>query len=136
VSNDQRRLLAGRVDLLTERAEDAERLASFYDRDLNKHLARDREDYAAAVATATGGLTVERLAAALGNQFAAYVDALVTPAQAARELGVAEADLAHALSGADDPVILALCTGLAVQRQQWEAAFAQAVLRTTKGTNP
>lgn len=136
VSNDQRRLLAGRVDLLTERAEDAERLASFYDRDLNKHLARDREDYAAAVATATGGLTVERLAAAFGDQFAAYVDALVTPAQAARELGVAEADLAHSLSGADDPVILALCTGLAVQRQQWEAAFAQAALCTTKGTNP
>ena len=40
------------------------------------------------------------------------------------------------LKGADDPVILALCAGLSVQRQQWEAAFAQAALRTTNRRTP
>jgi len=134
VANDQKRLLAERVDLLTEREEDAERLASFYDRDLDRHLLRDREDYATAVASATGGLTVDRLATALAEQYAAYVDELVSPAQAARELGVTADDLARLLAGSNDAVLLALCAGLSVQRQQWEAAFAEAALRTTTAT--
>jgi hypothetical protein len=29
-------------------------------------------------------------------------------------------------------VVLSLCAGLAVQRQQWEAGFAQAALLTTQ----
>jgi len=126
--NDQRRLLAGDVELFAARPDLAERLAAFYETDLGKRLRRDREDYAAAVAAATGGQTVEATAAALARAYDRYVNELVTPAAAARELGIEGGSLRAALGRSNDPVILALCEGLAVQRQQWEASFAEAAL--------
>jgi len=127
-SNDQRRLLAGDLDLFTEKPRDAERLAAFYDTDLAKDLRRDREDYADAVAAATGGMASAEVAAALADVYRGYVHQLVTPEQAARELGVDVAAMIGRLSVSDDPVILALCDGIAVQRRQWEASFAQAAV--------
>lgn len=134
VFNDQQRLLAGRVDLVTENPRDARRLASFYSADLERRRRRDGDDYAQAVRTATGGMSSAEVAAALARLYGGYADALVTPEQAARELGIVPAELPARLAASDDAVILALCEGLAVQRQQWEAAFAQAALLTTKGT--
>ena len=132
--NDQERLLANRVDLHTERARDAQRLASFYSANLEKHRRRDGDDYAEAVAKATGGLQPAEAAAALAELYRRYVDDLVTPEIAARELGLRVEDLPRLLAASDDPVVLALCEGLSVQRQQWEAAFAQAALLTRGGT--
>ncbi|MBI2826379.1 MAG: hypothetical protein HYX69_17010 [Planctomycetia bacterium] len=132
-ANDQRRLLAGRVELFAEREEDAERLAGFYERDLEKLLRRDREDYGEAVAAATGGMQVTKLAEALAEAYGTYVDELVSPAQAARELGLATSELTVRLRASNDPVILALCEGLSVQRQQWESAFATAALLAMGG---
>ena len=109
------------------RPQNAQRLAEFYDSDLGKQLRRDREDYAAAVATATAGLTVAETAAALARLFGGYVDELVTPQTAAAELGLT-GELREALATSRDPVILALCEGLAVQREQWESSFAEAAL--------
>lgn len=126
--NDQKRLLAGNVELYAERPADARRLAAFYEDDLDKQLRRDREDYAAAVAAATGGSDAAQVAVALAELYRNYADELVTPEQAARELGVPPDELACRLTAAIDPVILALCEGLAVQRGQWETAFGEAAL--------
>lgn len=126
--NDQQRLLAGNVELYAERPADARRLASFYEDDLEKQLRRDREDYAAAVASATGGADAAHIAAALGDLVRGYADELVTLERAASELGLPADEFPCRLAAATDPVILALCEGLAVQRGQWEAAFAEAAL--------
>ena len=73
-------------------------------------------------------MTPAEAARALGEAYRAYVDDLVTPEQAARELGLSPTQLVAVLSASDDPVILALCEGLAVQRQQWESSYAQAAI--------
>jgi hypothetical protein len=125
--NDQQRLLSGGVDLFADRAENAQRLAEFYDSDLGKQLRRDREDYAEAVSAATGGMTTAATAAALGRLFRGYVYELVTPEKAAAELGLS-GNLHTALASSRDPVILALCERVAVQREQWEASFAEAAV--------
>lgn len=127
-ANDQRRLLQGRVTLSAEQPENADRLAAFYLSNIDRRLQRDRDDYAAAVAACTGGMTPAEAARALGEAYRAYVDDLVTPEQAARELGLSPTQLVAVLSASDDPVILALCEGLAVQRQQWESSYAQAAI--------
>jgi len=127
--NDQQRLLKRGVRLYADDRDVAERLAAFYDTDLGKQLRRDREDYAEAVAQATGGLKSEEAADALAALFRGYVYERVSPRQAARELGLAEGgttELARILAASHDPVLLALTAGIAVQREQWEAGFAEA----------
>lgn len=126
--NDQRRLLSGRVDLLTARPEDAGRLAAFYHTNLDKRLSRDRDDYAEAVARCAGGRKSAEVAGLLADAVAAYFDLPVDVDAAARELGVPASQLVNVLAPSHDPVLLALCEGLAVQRQQWEASFAEAAL--------
>ncbi|MGC3972370.1 MAG: hypothetical protein QM775_35020 [Pirellulales bacterium] len=109
-ANDQRRLLAASIEAFTEQPDDAQRLAAFYFADLEKQLRRDREDYAEAVHTATGGLSAAATAAALSALVRDYRDRLVDAARAAAELGTsaeaaarrvaqfARSDLAGALS--------------------------------------
>lgn len=128
-ANDQQRLAAQGVDLLVERAQDADRLAAFYGSTLEKELRRDREDFAEAVALATGGCDASEVTAWLAEMYRQYRDELVTPAQAALELGLRPERFVEALAGSSDPVVLALCAGMSVQREQWEAAFAEAALR-------
>lgn len=129
VANDQRQLAARGVELFAERPHDADRLAAFYGSTLEKELRRDREDYAEAVAAATGGCHPAEVAAWLAEMYRAYHDELVTPSTAARELGLPGESLVNALSGATDPVLLALAAGISVQREQWEVSFAEAALR-------
>lgn len=126
--NDQRRLLAGRVDLLVDKPENAERLTAFYETNIGKRLLRDRDDFAEAVEACTNGHTSAEIAGLLADAVATYADLPVTADQAARELGLSPAALAQVLSPSHDPVLLALCEGLTVQRQQWEASFAEAAL--------
>jgi hypothetical protein len=134
-TNDQARLLSGNIDLMTAKQRDAQRLADFYGADLERWLKRDREDYAEAVARATGGMTVKSVANGLERRYAAYLDDLVTPAQAARELGVDVAQLRNVLQRSHDPVLLALVEGMAVQREQWTAVFAEAAIRADGAKN-
>jgi len=129
-ANDQQRLLGGDVDLLTARPRDAERLADFYGADLERWLRRDREDYAVQVARAAHGLSVRTTASALGRLYSEYVDDLVTTDQAARELGVESAAFISAARKSNDPALLALAEGIAVQREQWIASFATAAMST------
>ena len=135
-SNDQRRLLAGHVDLLTAKAKDAERLAAFYHTNIGRRLLRDREDYAEAVANCAGGRTAAEVAESLARFISAYADSPVNAKQAARELGVLPSALSECLRASHDPVLLALVEGLEVQRQQWEASFAEAALLTHRYLTP
>jgi hypothetical protein len=124
--DDQQRLLAGDVKLLAESKETADTLAAFYNAArLEKQAGRDREDYATAVAEVTGGMTTKQLVAALTEIFGAHQNGLVTPERAARELGV---ESLESLRASRDPILLALSAGISVQRQQWEASFAEAAL--------
>jgi hypothetical protein len=125
-ANDQQRLLGGDVDLLTARPRDAERLADFYGADLERWLLRDREDYAGQVTLAARGLSVRSTAAALGRIYSEYVDDLVTTDQAAREVGVESSVFIDAARTSNDPTLLALAEGIAVQREQWITSFGTA----------
>jgi hypothetical protein len=105
----------------------AERLAQFYGgAKLGRQLTRDQEDYAAAVRQAAEREPRE-VAASLGRIFKAYAYDLVTPEIAARELCLT-GSLRSVLQNSDDPILLLLCEGVAVQRQQWESSFAQAAV--------
>jgi len=125
--NDQRRLLDAGVSIAADTPQRAYRLEQFYRaRKLDRQLPRDREDYAAAVQEATG-LTADEIAKAMANIYRRQVFDVVTPDIAARELCL---DDVWPLAGSSDPVLLALVAGMAVQRDQWEASFAEAALRT------
>jgi hypothetical protein len=132
VANDQRELLEGQVALYAERPEDADRLTGFYGGDLEKRLWRDREDYEQAVRAATDGMSGREVADSLSRMVWWFVDELVTPERAARELGVTVDEMQQAWRGARDVVLLALAAGTSVQREQWEAAFAEGALLTAK----
>lgn len=128
--NDERELLAGGVDLLFSDRDTAERAAAFYERDLERQLARDREDWGAATAKASGGLEFAEAAEASGTLYRRYAAELVGPERAREELGI-EAALSwpEVVAGSSDPVWLALGSGRSVQRKQFEASFAEAALR-------
>jgi hypothetical protein len=70
-------------------------------------------------------MTTKQLATALADVYRGYQNDLVDPAVARRELGVDDLAL---LRASRDPILLALATGVSVQRQQWEASFAEAAL--------
>ncbi len=127
--NDQRRLLDAGVRLATDTPERAYRLEQFYQaKRLDRQLPRDREDYAAAVKEATG-LGTDEAASSLARIYRRQVFDPVTPAAACRELCCDDLRL---LAASNDPVLLALITGLGVQRKQWEASFGEAALLTWK----
>ena len=127
-ANDQRRLLDAGIEAFTERPRDAERLAAFYFADLDKQLRRDREDFAQAVALATGGLAGAAASAALADMVNRHRNDLVDAPRAATELGVAVETLRAALRSSHDPILNALAADIAVDRKQWEASFAEAAL--------
>ena len=93
-------------------------------------MGRDRDDYAEAVQACTNGRTSVEIAGLLADAVSAYADQPVTAVQAARELGLLPQQLRVVLSRSHDPVLLALVEGLTVQRQQWEASFAEAAMLT------
>lgn len=133
-SDVQSTLLSGVADLSAADPETAARLAQFYGRQdrLQRELARDREDYAEAVALATGGLTPFAAGAAFSRLDASY-RAPVTAEQACLELGLlpepnGPVALKLVLKSATDPVLLLLIGGHSVDRGQWEASYPLAAL--------
>ena len=136
VVNDQRRLLDAGIEVIAERPRDAERLAAFYFADLEKQLRRDREDFAEAVASATGGLSGAAASAALAELVSRYRNDLVDAPRAAAELGIAVETLRAAFRASHDPILQALAADIAVDRKQWEASFAEAALLITALPSP
>jgi hypothetical protein len=124
--DDQQRLHEGGAKLLAADKDTADILSAFYDSAKLENLAtRDREDYSAAVAQVTGGMTVKQLVAALADVYGGYQNGLVDADAARRALG--GRDL-RPLAASRDPVLLALVAGIRVQRKQWEASFAEAAV--------
>lgn len=128
VTNDQRKLREAGVELFVETPNDAQRLASFYFTDLEKKLRRDREDFADAVRTATGGLSGPATSAALARVVRDYADEPVTTARAAAELGVSREQFVEIVAATHDPILASLVVGVEVGRKQWESSFADAAV--------
>lgn len=129
VANDLRRLIAGEVEAFFTDPAAAEKAAAIYERDMQRSLERDRQDFAAAFSAATGGLTVEEISERLPAFYRRYAWDQVSPAIAAAELGAPRGvPLRQVLGRSLDPILLALCEGLSVQRKQFEASFAEAAL--------
>lgn len=129
LGNDLKRLLASDVEAYFARAEDAEKAAAVYERDLQKSLRRDREDFAEAVSLATGGLEIAEAADLTAAVYRGYAYEPVTPERARADLGLpANRPLREVFGASVDPILLALCEGIPVQRKQWEASFAEAAL--------
>lgn len=117
-----------------------QRITELYDpARLGKAMARAREDYADAVALATGGL-LEPAAAVetLSELIVAYQDRPVSPETASQELCVEPESLAATLAGTSDPILLSLVHGRSVNRAAWESSYAEAALRAAKagGSKP
>ena len=131
--DDQTLLLStGHVDLRSSDPTQVQRIAEFYDEPrLQRQMQFDRQTYDQAVARATAGMKAEDLAAALASVVRQFAYLPVTPAQAARELGIDEAHLRDALSQSHDPVVLLLLEGRLVLRGQWESSFAEAATLAT-----
>lgn len=150
--DEQARLLAGRVRLLSSDPETAQQLASFYGRQkrLARYVDRDREDYAESVALAAIDMDVSATGKALNKAYLRYVRADVTAAVACLELGIplkvddkggiapaASIQLGKGIIGTTDPILLALIEDIAVQRSQFEFSFAEAaLLASPKGAKP
>ncbi len=156
-TNDLTKLLAAakgqRYDVFTDlngkvlnEAEVLDLFAGFYaDNDgLERRVARARDDYAAAVWKATGGMSPKAIAQAVDDVFRAYRYALVTPARACAELGL-EVPEAKAVRGInfllgtlpadangiapEDGRLAALKAGLDINRGDWEQAYPDAQFR-------
>jgi hypothetical protein len=124
--------------------ESERRLESVYLGPVEKLYARDKADFAEKVLEASG-LKPAELADEYRRVWSKYLDAPVTPRQAALELGVTVEDmrarftLYAASKGAAgiDPVLASLAAenGLPVRRAYWEERFATALL-ILQGANP
>lgn len=144
----QSKLLANGANLYSNDPVLLESVRSFYGQQaaLQKSLARDKEDYADAVAAATGGLHPVEATKAYADVVARYERTDIDALTALNELGLEapidgtspQAMLTKLIPGAtSDPILLALGMGYAVQRDQWEASFAEAALTlATKGDKP
>lgn len=127
--NDQKTLDLKGVKILTDPSQSQDDLTAFYGLDgsgkLDRQLARDREDYAAALAQATGGMKSKELADAFAKVFREYEYELIDPARAKRELGV---DSLEPLKATGDVYLLALANGKAIPRRTFEQSFNSAAL--------
>ncbi|MBS0207793.1 MAG: hypothetical protein JSS27_02465 [Planctomycetes bacterium] len=135
-ADDQAELMA-RVGLQSYEPQIAQRLQELYDpARLHQAMQRDREDYAAAVALATDGMTPKEAIDALVAVYTRYVDVPVTLSRAAEELCVSEQQLAAALAESRDPMALALVLGKSINRAAWASAFGDAALRVAAHASP
>jgi mono/diheme cytochrome c family protein len=119
--NDVKDLVEKGIEVLDPDPSVADALGGFYlSSKLARDLSRDREDYAAAVAEATGGLKPDESAKAVTDVLDYAVNLDVSPQDALRELGAKSlAGLRPSKSG----VVLALYAGKPVKRTQFNAAF-------------
>lgn len=128
IATDQSDLLKSGADILLPNPADADALGSFYDAaKLNKLLARDTDDYADAVKSATG-LNAKAAATALMTVYDGYEWATIGHATAEAELG--SEGVLDALKRSTDGVLVAVALGKRISRKQWELSFQEAALLT------
>ncbi|HEV2972488.1 MAG TPA: hypothetical protein VGY55_21125, partial [Pirellulales bacterium] len=78
-------------------------------------------------------LNPEDLAEALARVVREFAYLPVSRAQAAREIGLSEDNLAAAMRDSHDPILLTLVEGRPVLRGQWESSFAEAATLARSG---
>ncbi|HTQ40332.1 MAG TPA: hypothetical protein VMJ32_15005 [Pirellulales bacterium] len=128
-TDDETKLLSGRVDLFSPDPTIVQRAVEFYDEPrLQRQMEFDRQTYADAVVRATAGMKPEELAQSLAALFREHAYLPVTPQQAALEVGLNLTQFRQALAATRDPVILLLLENRSVLRGQWESSFAEAAL--------
>ena len=101
-------------------------VAEFYDwPTLQSELRRDIAVYNQAIQKASG-MEPAALTAALSKVYSYYVYETIDLTDAANELGVEPEQLSDMLEGSNDPILIAIRSGRAVKRKQWEASFGTA----------
>lgn len=130
----QSKLLSRETDLLGD-PEQIEEIAAFYSRQdrLQTFAKRDREDHAAAVIKATGGIDLLTTVNALSRIVQRYERKLISLEIAAGEVGVDQEEAEKAWKRSTDPVLLAIRSGIDVQRSQWQSSFAEAAILVAEG---
>jgi hypothetical protein len=129
-SDDQTRLLAGRVDLFSDDPRIVQRAAEFYDEPrLQRQMKFDRETYAASVDRVSAGTKPDDIADRLAATVRNYAYLPVTLEIAAREVGLSHEIFRSAMFTTQDPIILTLLEGRPVLRGQWDSSFAEAAIR-------
>jgi hypothetical protein len=127
-ADDQTKLLAGRVDLLSNDPNIVQRAVEFYDEPrLQRQMKFDRETYTAAVDRTTG-IAPAQLVDVLASVVRNFAYQPIAIDQAAREIGLDAETFRNVLAATHDPVILLLLENRAVLRGQWESSFAEAAL--------
>ncbi len=127
--DDQTRLLAGHVDLLSADPRIIQRAAEFYDEPrLQRQMQFDRQTYTDAVHRATSNLTPEALADALAGTVRRYAYLPLTANQAAAAVGLDAEQFRRAVIATHDPVVILLIEKRGMLRSQWESSFAEAAL--------
>jgi hypothetical protein len=124
-------LLDSGVELRSTRKELLVRCMEFYDQErLQRRVAFDRQSYEMAVQRAVGQSSLHAAAefAAVYRRFA-YQQ--VSLEEAAREVDVAPAAFSAILSDTQNPTLLLLLTGRAVNRVLWDIAFQEAAGATS-----
>lgn len=131
--DDQYPLLSGQQAILESYLPVvAQRIGELYQpARLNLAIERGREDNMRAVEAACGCESKEAVAA-LTDVWTAYVEKPVTLETAAGELGVDVETLVARTVGSNDPIILALRGGTAVNRRPYEASFQELAVRCAK----
>lgn len=126
--DDQKILLQGvpgKPGLYSYKPELIERTLEFYDEELLlKRMQIDRDRYDLSLRRCTEYSPAE-FAVALTNVVQAFLYDKVSPADAARELGITNIEFLHKTR---DPVLLLLIEGRGVLRGQFESAFSEASL--------
>lgn len=119
-----------RINLESYDYDTAAQLEDFFLSDLEQQFADDQESYRRAVERACG-MTPEEAAKAVVTLVHQYQDVPVSPAVAARELGIPDAQLPLASYGEAQPdklhidsAIAMLLAGNSISRSLWEEAFA------------
>lgn len=131
-SNDQQNLDLKGVKIASDSSVPQDDLVTFYDLDrtgkLARQVARDREDYAAAVSQATGGLKSQELAETVAALFRTYEYDLVSPEAALLELGAVSLE---PLKVTGDVYLMSLAAGRSIPRRAWEQSYSVAALAIT-----
>ncbi len=129
-TDDQQRLIAGRITLKSYSADVVQRVADFYDAPrLQRAMEFDRDTFTAALKTATSGEAPESAAKILTDFYGHFTYDAVSPETAALECGFPDvATFRTATAMSKDPMILLLRDGQSIHRGQWETSFQEAAL--------
>ena len=127
-TDDQSRLLTGRIGLQSYDAGIVQRALEFYNAPrMLRQMRFDVETYADAVEQASG-YSIKQSADALANVVREHDYLPITREQAAREIGIEPDEFAALVERSGDPLLLLLAAGRPILRNQWTSSIAAVAL--------